>query len=109
MPGVLPPVFTQHQAYVDGATLNKLPVDIMREDLNGPIIAVDAGTDRGFIRGLEMTETPPLWRISSPLGRRWPRVNIMQILLRAGMLNSAVTTIGQRELADVIETASRTR
>jgi NTE family protein len=102
IPGVLPPVFTQHQAYVDGATLNNLPVDIMREDLNGPIIAVDAGADRGFISNLEMTETPPLWRISSVFGRRWPRVNIMQILLRAGMLNSAATTIGQRELADVL-------
>jgi NTE family protein len=102
IPGILPPVFTQHQAYVDGATLNNLPVDIMREDLNGPIIAVDAGADRSFISDLEMTETPPLWRISSVFGRRWPRVNIMQILLRAGMLNSAAATIGQRELADVL-------
>jgi NTE family protein len=74
----------------------------MREDLNGPIIAVDAGADRSFISDLEMTETPPLWRISSVFGRRWPRVNIMQILLRAGMLNSAAATIGQRELADVL-------
>jgi NTE family protein len=102
IPGILPPVFTQNQAYVDGATLNNLPVDIMREELNGPIIAVDASADHGFASNLEMTEIPPLWRIRSRFGHGRPHVNIMQILLRAGMLNSEATSIGQRELADVL-------
>jgi len=101
IPGVLPPVFTQRQAYVDGATLNNLPVDVMREDFQGPIIAVDAGADRGFISDLEMTEIPALWGFRHLFHRR-PRVNIMQILLRAGMLNSAAASIAQRELADVL-------
>jgi NTE family protein len=101
IPGVLPPVFTQRQAYVDGATLNNLPVDVMREDTQGPIIAVDAGADRGFASDLEMTEIPALWGIRHAFRRR-PRVNIMQILLRAGMLNSAAASIAQRELADVL-------
>ena len=102
IPGILPPVFTDKQAYIDGATLNNLPVDIMREDFRGSIIAVDTGADRSFSSELEMTEIPPLWDIRNVLRLRRSRVNIMQILLRAGMLNSAATSIGQRELADVL-------
>jgi NTE family protein len=102
IPGILPPVFTQKQAFVDGATLNNLPVDVMREDFQGPIIAVDASADRGFVSDLEMTEIPALWGIRHVFRRRRPHVNIMQILLRAGMLNSAAAAITQRELADVL-------
>lgn len=102
IPGVLPPVFTGRQAYVDGATLNNLPVDVMREDHSGPIIAVDVGAQRGFECDLEMTETPPLWAIRRLRQRPQRRVNIMQILLRSGMLNSAATSVAQRELADVL-------
>jgi NTE family protein len=102
IPGVLPPVFTQRQAYVDGAALNNLPVDIMREDFQGRIIAVDAGFDRGFSSELEMTELPPFWKLRGLFRRTKPSANIMQILLRAGMLNSAATSIAQRELADVL-------
>jgi len=102
IPGILPPVFTQEQAYVDGATLNNLPVDIMREQHRGRIIAVDVGGSHGFVSNLEMTEMPGLWRIWRLLGRGRPHVNIMQILLRTGMLNSAAASIEQRELADVV-------
>lgn len=102
IPGILPPVFTEKQAYIDGATLNNLPVDIMRESHKGPIVAVDVGGHRGFSSDLEMTEMPPIWRMDSLFGRGRPRINIMQILLRAGMLNSAATSIEQRELADLL-------
>jgi NTE family protein len=102
IPGVLPPVFTNKQAYVDGATLNNLPVDIMREDFHGPIIAVDASGERGFSSELEMTELPSLWKLWNLFRNTKPSANIMQILLRAGMLNSAATSIAQRELATVL-------
>jgi NTE family protein len=99
---VLPPVCSEKQVYVDGATLNNLPVDIMREGFRGPIIAIDAGGERGFSSDLEMTELPPIWKLRSLLRHMRPSANIMQILLRAGMLNSAATSIAQRELADVL-------
>jgi NTE family protein len=102
IPGVLPPVCTEKQAYVDGATLNNLPVDVMREGFRGPIIAVDAGGERGFSSELDMTELPPIWKIRSLLRHMRPSANIMRILLRAGMLNSAATSIAQRELADLL-------
>jgi len=74
----------------------------MREGFRGPIIAVDAGGERGFSSELEMTELPPIWKIRSLVRHMRPSANIMQILLRAGMLNSAATSIAQRELADVL-------
>jgi NTE family protein len=102
IPGVLPPVFTEKQAYVDGAALNNLPVDVMREDFRGRIIAVDVSSDRGFASELEMTELPPLWKVRSHFRHAKASANIMQILLRAGMLNSAATSIAQRESADLL-------
>jgi NTE family protein len=102
IPGVLPPVCAEKQAYVDGATLNNLPVDILREGFRGRIIAIDAGGERGFSSEVDMTELPPVWRIRSLMRQMRPSANIMRILLRAGMLNSAATSIAQRELADVL-------
>ncbi|HET9388948.1 MAG TPA: patatin-like phospholipase family protein [Steroidobacteraceae bacterium] len=102
IPGVLPPVIADGQVYVDGATISNLPVDIMREVLDGPVIAVDAGADRAFATDLELTETPPMWGLPGWRRLRRSRINIMQILWRAGMVNSAATTIGQRELADLL-------
>src|SRR6202140_4292830 len=102
IPGVLPPVFTQGQVHVDGATISNLPVDVMRESLDGAIVAVDAGADRMFETNAEMSEVPPAWGLLSWLRRDRPRVNILQILLRCGTINSAPATIAQRALADLV-------
>jgi NTE family protein len=102
IPGVLPPVFTQRQVHVDGATINNLPVDIMRESLDGAIVAVDAGADRMFETNAEMHEVPPAWRLLPWLHSGRPRVNILQILLRCGMINSTTAAIAHRRLADLV-------
>ena len=102
IPGVLPPLFAQGQVHVDGATINNLPVDIMRDSLDAAIVAVDVGADRTFEAQGEMTEVPQIWRLLPWLRRERPRVNILQILLRASMINSAASTIAQRELADLV-------
>jgi NTE family protein len=100
---VLPPVITQKQIYVDGATINNLPVDVMRETFEGKIVAVDAGADRMLqTPGVEMTEVPPPWNIAAWFGRRSAPISILQILLRAGMVNSAAATVSQRALADLV-------
>ena len=102
IPGVLPPVFSEHQIHVDGATINNLPVDAMRKQLRGSVIAVDVGADRTFESGPEMTEVPALWKIPIWLYQRQFKINIMQILWRSGMINSTATTVGQRELTDLL-------
>jgi NTE family protein len=99
---VLPPLFAQGQVHVDGATINNLPVDIMRDSVDAAIVAVDVGADRTFETQAEMTEVPQIRRLLPWLRRERPRVNILQILLRSGMINSAASTIAQRELADLV-------
>jgi NTE family protein len=92
----------ENQVYVDGATINNLPVDVMREVVDGTILAVDAGADRTFEPDIELTEMPPAWRLGKWRRVRKSHMNIMQILWRAGMVNSEASTIGQRELADLL-------
>jgi NTE family protein len=102
IPGVLPPVFNGDDVLVDGAAINNLPVDVMREHAPGIVIGVDVGADRSFTAAATETHDPPFWRFFSraPSGRR--RINIFQILFRAGMVNSAGTAAAQRQLADVL-------
>jgi NTE family protein len=74
----------------------------MREFVDGTILAVDAGADRTFEPDIDLTEMPPAWRLGKWRRVRKSRMNIMQILWRAGMVNSEASTIGQRELADLL-------
>jgi len=41
LPGLMPPVIEGGHLIVDGGVLNNLPVDVMRKNCNGPVIAVD--------------------------------------------------------------------
>jgi len=81
IPGVMPPVFSDDGVLVDGAAINNLPVDVMQGHAPGFVIGCDVGADRNF-------------------GER--RVNIFQVLMHAGMVNSAASERIQRELADVL-------
>ena len=102
IPGVLPPVCTGNQVYVDGATINNLPVDVMRESITGRVIAIDAGSDYNFKSDAELTEMPLPWKLYAWLRGGRPKINIMQVLWRAGMVNSAAMTLGQRASADLL-------
>ena len=102
IPGVLPPVVTGRQVYVDGAAINNLPVDVMRETLDGTVVAVDAGVDQMLETDVEMTEVPAAWALTAWLRRRPASINILQILLRASMINSVAATVSQRALADLV-------
>jgi NTE family protein len=81
IPGVMPPVFRDVGVLVDGAAINNLPVDIMQGHSPGFVIGSDVGADRSF-------------------GKK--RINILQILMHAGMVNSQSASAAQRELADVL-------
>jgi NTE family protein len=102
IPGVLPPVFDRGEVFVDGATINNLPVDVMRELNRGPVIAVDVGAERVFTAGLEETDGPPFWKFFQWLRGKRRSVNIFQILLRAGMINSTANTAAVRQQTDVL-------
>jgi len=102
IPGVLPPVCRQQQVYVDGATINSLPVDVMQDVMTGTIIAVDVGTDQAFATDTDGSDVPAPWNLPAWLRGRGSRIGIKKILLRAGMVNSAATSIGQRQQTDLL-------
>jgi len=102
IPGVMPPVFLGEEVLVDGAAINNLPVDIMQRHAPGLLIGSDAGADYSFSAGAGATDGPPLWKFfaRSRSGKR--RINIFQILMHAGMVNSVSGAAAQRTLADVV-------
>jgi len=102
IPGVLPPVFSKGEVFVDGATINNLPVDIMRDIGRGPVIGVDVGAERVFTAQLDETEGPPFWKIIQWLRGKQKIINIFQILSRAGMINSTANTAAVREHSDLL-------
>ena len=85
IPGVMPPVYCGENVLVDGAAINNLPVDIMQSHAPGFVIGSDVGVDRFAVGGG---------------GKR--RINIVQILMHAGMINNASSAAEQRKLADVL-------
>jgi NTE family protein len=103
IPGVLPPVFQGGEVFVDGGAMNNLPVDVMRAKGRGAVIGVDCGMDRAFTTDVDATESPSLWKLlGGRAGRRRP--NILQILWRAGMVNSTTATLERRRQSDLLIT-----
>ncbi len=102
IPGVLPPVTHNGEVHVDGGTMNNLPVDIMREFGRGPVVGVDVGAMRDFRANTDEVDMPPAWHVSA-WRRTWRRrPNIIQVLVRSGMVNSAATTMARREQTDLL-------
>jgi NTE family protein len=102
IPGVLPPVCRAQQVYVDGATINSLPVDVMQDVMTGTIIGVDVGNDQGFSSDVDSMDVPSAWNAPAWLKGRGSRIGIMKLLLRAGMVNSTATSVGQRQQTDLL-------
>jgi NTE family protein len=102
IPGIMPPVFDGDDVLVDGAAINNLPVDLMHRHAPGYVIGCDAGADRSFTVELAPGEAPPLWRFFARgrEGRR--RINIFQILMQAGMINSSSLEQARRSFADTV-------
>ena len=102
IPGVLPPVFHGGEVFVDGGTMNNLPVDVMRAKNRGPVIGVDVGTDPTFTTDIDATEAPSFWNLFHRQRGRRKRPNILQILWRSGMVNSTTATQERRGQTDLL-------
>jgi NTE family protein len=102
IPGVLPPVIYQGELFVDGASINNLPIEVMREAGLGQVIGVDVGADRAFTTDDVDSDAPPLWRTLKWFRARKHRVNILQILWRAGTINSAGQRTARHDLSDLL-------
>ena len=104
IPGVLPPVFHAGRVYVDGGVIDNLPVPTMRAEGIGEVVAVDIGGDHAVMAGagIEEFDLPPLWRMVLQWYSGHRRPSILQIMLRAGMVNSAVATHAAREASTLL-------
>jgi len=102
IPGVLPPVMNNGEVLVDGGTMNNLPVDAMRELGRGPVIGCDVGGARAFTAEGDDLDVPAPWDVAGWLRRRSRRPNIFRVLWRAGMVNSAATSVAHHEKTDLL-------
>jgi NTE family protein len=103
IPGVLPPVFHRNEVFVDGAVINNLPVDVMREQGVGDVVAVDISADDVLHADVEEFALPPWWRLA---WQRWThpgrRPGILSILLRSGMVNAEAASIERHAMTSLL-------
>ncbi|MBL8298242.1 MAG: patatin-like phospholipase family protein [Rhodanobacteraceae bacterium] len=102
IPGVLPPVFHEGQVLVDGAVINNLPTDVMREQSVGDVIGVDIGADDVLHAGVDEHASPHSWRLLLDRLGQPCRPGLVSILLRAGMVNSKAANADRRAKASLL-------
>jgi len=102
IPGVLPPVFHRGEVYVDGAVMNNLPTDIMRQQAVGEIVAVDISADDVLRADVEEYALPSAWRLFLEKMGRPRRPGILSILLRSGMVNAEAASIERRAYTNLL-------
>jgi len=100
VPGVTPPVLMDGRLLCDGAFLNNVPADVMRERGCGRVIAAEVTVEEDEAFMSELVPTP--WALLGSkfrLGKSMKFPSILEILLRASMLASS------RRQDDAVKTA----
>jgi NTE family protein len=102
IPGLLPPVFHQREALMDGGIFNNFPTDVMRRDGAGTIIGVDLQMERfGPTPDIDLPGTFELLRRRNKAGDgRIPSLGGM--LFHVPMLVSASRQREAAHLADLL-------
>jgi NTE family protein len=107
LPGVLPPAVIDGHLAVDGALLNNLPVDLMKERPVGCVIGVDLSVSKPRA-AVEYDEVPgPLALLSSRLlpflRQRRPRPpDIFSIMMKASLVASFAHSRAMHRQADLM-------
>jgi NTE family protein len=103
IPGVLPPVFHRKEVFVDGAVMNNLPVDVMREQGVGDVVAVDISADDVLHADVEEYALPAWWSLA---WQRWThpgrRPGILSILLRSGLVNAEAASLERHAMTSLL-------
>ena len=104
IPGAFPPMVVDRQLYVDGGTVNNMPVDVMERMGVGAVVAVDLMWDR--TREVDYEWVPTNRQLLAdrlrPRARRRHKVpGLAEILLNASVLHSVSHQKRMRERADL--------
>ncbi len=103
IPGIGPPVCENGDLLIDGSVLTNLPVEIMRDVCQGPVVAVDVSVDRDLRvdRSWEEYPSPGRLLVARPWRRRGLKIpTILEILFRGAMISSIA---GEREVKERVD------
>lgn len=92
LPGVVPPMVEKGDLLVDGGVLNNLPIDVMRRQGRGPIIAVDVSAKIDVRADPSYQVAPSPWQLLLGQWRKTakPFPNILQLLHRSAVMASDI-------------------
>jgi predicted acylesterase/phospholipase RssA/CRP-like cAMP-binding protein len=103
-PGLLPPIPDQGSLLVDGAVLDNVPADVMRDRIggSGTLIAVDVNLREEMKVPTDVTRLSAWSALRSRFGRKNERAlpGIAEILTRAGILGGLAQQQNMRSLVD---------
>lgn len=103
LPGVFEPVVEGKHLLVDGAVLNNLPGDVMRQLGGGWVIAVDVSPERDL--EVRAERLPPPWKVVLgwflPFVRTPEHPNIVDLMMRTTLLGSIQKTETVKKTVDL--------
>ena len=92
VPGLAPPIFENGDLHVDGAALDNLPIDVMRESCDGTVIAMDVSPSVDLAVDPLLTRNPSPWQLLfqdlTRTKRKFPVPTMLEILSRSSSLSS---------------------
>lgn len=99
VPGIAPPMVWNEELLADGAVVNSLPADVMRQFGRGAVIACDVSSDTALrAEGVSGPDFDALFHWTGLS----PRPGLFDILLRSATLSSAGSSRGQAAHADCL-------
>jgi predicted acylesterase/phospholipase RssA len=104
LPGIIPPAVVNQRLTIDGAVVNNLPVDVMRDKPVSRIIAVDLSSAEQM--EVDYPAVPSPWAVFRgrylPFYRRHRVPSLSNIMLKATLLGTLERVREQGEQADIL-------
>jgi len=104
IPGIIPPAVVDGRLVVDGAVVNNLPVDVMRQKPVGTVVAVDLSADHEV--RVDYNRLPSPWAVLRgrylPFTRRYRVPSLSTVLLKATELGTLERVRQQGAQADLL-------
>ena len=104
LPGVFPPAVVGGQLAIDGGILDNLPVDVMRRQPVGQVIAVDVTSRQDY--AVDYDEVPSPWRVLAsrflPFMPRYRVPRFLSLMLKATEIGTMAAVRASGERADLL-------